>query len=368
MCISPLTSLMMDQVSNFQARGVKTDFIGDSQTDPSVRKKVLRGELELVYTTPESLINNCVYREMLMSPVYKENLRGLVVDEAHCVKTWGDEFRTTFAEIGTLRSLVSSKVNVMALTATATTTTYHIVIERLSMVDTVLVAQVPFRDNISYHVKRRIDSDTLSTLFSQELKKLRNSFPKTLIYVRTYTDCYGLYMLLKKKLGRHFTEPEGYPNMYGYRLIDMFNRAMTPAKKEEVVKCFCERDTTLRVVIATTAFGLGIDCPDIRQVIHWGIPVSLEEYVQESGQCGRDGKQSKSILYLGKTTVHASKAVLNYLSNSDKCRRRLLFREFLLYKEDNVKARGCECCDVCALSCFCSNCLSLNDVTDDDYD
>ena len=130
---------MMDQVSNFQARGVKTDFIGDSQTDPSVRKKVLRGELELVYTTPESLINNCVYQEMLMSPVYKENLRGLVVDEAHCVKTWGDEFRTTFAEIGTLRSLVSSKVNVMALTATATTTTYHIVIERLSMVDTVLV-------------------------------------------------------------------------------------------------------------------------------------------------------------------------------------------------------------------------------------
>ena len=135
----------------------------------------------------------------------------------------------------------------MALTATATTTTYHVVIERLSMVDTVLVARAPFRDNISYHVKQRVDCDVLATLFSEELKKLRISFPKTLIYVRTYTDCYGLYM---RKLGRYFTEPEGYPNMYGYRLIDMFNHAMTPDKKEEVLKCFCERDTTLRIVIA----------------------------------------------------------------------------------------------------------------------
>ncbi len=97
------------------------------------------------------------------------------------------------------------------------------------------------------------------------------------------------------------------------------------------------------LLLRSTAFGLGIDCPDIRQVIHWGIPVSLEEYVQESGRCGRDGKQSKSVLYLGKTTIHASKEVLNYLSNSDKCRRRLLFRDFFTvqggYKEDKEDKR-----------------------------
>ncbi len=170
------------------------------------------------------------------------------------------------------------------------------------MVDTVLVAQAPFRDNISYHVKQRVDCDVLATLFSEELKKLRISFPKTLIYVRTYTDCYGLYM---RKLGRYFTEPEGYPNMYGYRLIDMFNHAMTPDKKEEVLKCFCERDTILYALLLQL---LHLASELIAQISGRG-----NTCISESGRCGRDGKQSKSILYLGKTKIHASKEVLNYL-------------------------------------------------------
>lgn len=75
---------------------------------------------------------------------------------------------------------------------------------------------------------------------------------------------------------------------------------------------------------------MGIDCPDIRQVIHWGVPSTLEEYVQESGRSGRDGQPSKAIAYLGKVTQHASEAVVNYFSNTSKCRRRLLFSDFLL--------------------------------------
>ena len=250
----------------------------------------------------------------------------------------------------------------MALTATATTETYHIVVQRLSMVNTVLVARAPFRDNISYEVRAKVNAEELTVLLSQELMKLRKHFPKTIIYVRTYTDCYSLYMLLKAKLGKHFTEPDGYPNIYGYRLVDMFNRAMTTDKKEEVLKCFCGKDTSLRIVIATTAFGLGIDCPDIRQIIHWGVPESLEEYVQESGRSGRDGEQSKAIIYRGKSTRHASKQVLNYISNTDKCRRRILFCEFLLFCENDIKATGCMCCDICARVCFCSNCVSASDI------
>lgn len=122
-CISPLTSLMMDQRAKYTPTGMQAEFVGEAQTDPAIKDKVLRGKVQLVFITPESIISSSVYRKMLMSGVYTEKLVAVVVDEAHCVKTWGDQFRTTFAQIGDLRSLIPSTVNIMALTATATSET-----------------------------------------------------------------------------------------------------------------------------------------------------------------------------------------------------------------------------------------------------
>ena len=85
-----------------------------------------------------------------------------------------------------------------------------------------------------------------------------------------------------KKMGNKFMGPKGYPNISGYRLVDMFTRVLTTAKKVEVIASFSESGGKLRLVIATTAFGMGIDCPDIRQIIHWGFPATLEEYVGRS--------------------------------------------------------------------------------------
>ena len=127
MCISPLTSLMMDQRSKFTPRGLTAEFVGEAQTDHAAERSVLRGEAQLVFITPESLIGNVQYRNMLLSTKYKENLVALVVDEAHCVKTWGDEFRRAFSKIGDLRSILPASINVMALTATATVETFDIV-------------------------------------------------------------------------------------------------------------------------------------------------------------------------------------------------------------------------------------------------
>lgn len=347
MCISPLVSLMVDQHSKFSVKGLSTEYVGEAQCDLNVKRKVLNGDVQLVYISPESLIMNKTYRSMLLSPQYQQKLVALVIDEAHCVKTWGDSFRKAFAEIGDMRSIVPSSVNVLALTATATKETYDVIVKRLSLENPAVIALPPFRNNISYSVRPKIDVHTLGEMLYQELKTKRTSFPKTILYVRTYTDCSNMYMVLKRKMGSEMTEPPGCPNVSGYRLIDMFNRALTEGKKEEVLSMFSRKDTTLRLVIATTAFGMGVDVADVRRILHWGMPSTLEEYVQETGRCGRDGEASQAILYQGKQTSYATITVKNYADNTSLCRRRLLFRDFLLYCEDDIHVTGSKCCDVC---------------------
>ena len=131
---------------------------------------------------------------------------------------------------------------------------------------------------------------------------------------------------------------------------------LTTEKKEEVLELFAKSSGKLRLVIATTAFGMGIDCPDIRKIIHWGIPSTLEEYVQETGRSGRDGEPSVAVLYQGKGGRNASIKVQNYVSNTAICRRRLLFQEFLMYSESDINVSGCKCCNVCEKLCTCILC------------
>ena len=354
-CISPLTSLMVDQTVKYKARGLQAEYIGHSQTDVTVRERILKGEVSLVYATPEALIENYRYRSMLLSPVYQEKLVAVVVDEAHTVKLWGDQFRTTFAQIGELRSLIPKTVKIMALTATATAETFQVVKDRLSLVEPFLVAVPPYRDNITYRVNSKLDLDAFVTFLASELLAERTAFKKTIVYVRTYTDCYKIYTLLKQEMGSRFTEPSGYPNITGYRLLDMFSRVQTAAKRDEVLQSFSEIGGKLRLIIATTAFGMGLDCADVRRIFHWGLPSTLEEYVQESGRSGRDGKMAVAILYPGKQK-HASKMVKAYESNSSLCRRRLLFKDFLMYSEKDITVCGCSCCDICEKSCHCVLC------------
>ena len=355
-CISPLTSLMMDQQAKYSPLGLRTEFVGESQIDAAVKEKVRRGEVQLVYITPESIIDTSIYRDMLLSPPYQDKLVALVVDEAHCVKTWGDTFRTAFSKIGTLRSLVPKKVNMLALTATATTETFYTITKRLGMDNTSLVALPPNRDNITYEVHPKLEVDELASSLGHSLLASRTAFPKTVIYVRSYSDCSSVYMHLKRVMGSGFTDPEGSPNLAGFRLVDMFSRVLTNEKKDEVLKSFSKKDSVLRLIVATTAFGMGIDCPNIRQIMHWGMPSSLEEYVQETGRAGRDEEPSHAILYAGKGGRHSSTKVKNYVSNTTHCRRRLLFQEFLLYTEASIHVGGCKCCDVCRKCCTCESC------------
>ena len=124
---------------------------------------------------------------MFMSPQYKDTLVTLAADEAHCVHTWGNEFRMTFALIGELRSVLPRSTSIVALTATATSDTEN-GFRELSMVNPIIVALLSYRENIFYRVNCRTDMETFPTSLFSELKRKRKLFSKTVIYVRTYSD------------------------------------------------------------------------------------------------------------------------------------------------------------------------------------
>ena len=141
------------------------------------------------------------FHNMLLSAPYKEKLVVLVIDEAHCVKTWGDDFRIAFSRIGELQSLVPSHVNVLALTATATHKTLQVVCDRLSLRDVVLIALPP---NIMYRVQPLQTLDEITTSLSIDLRNEGIEFPKTIIFCREYKDCSQLYMNIRMKLDGAF--------------------------------------------------------------------------------------------------------------------------------------------------------------------
>ena len=127
-----------------------------------------------------------------MSPIYKEMLVCVAVDEAHCVKLWGAQFRLAFSQIGDLRSIIPHRVHILALTATATMKTFHTVSHQLSLVRPVLVALPPDRQNIAHEIHPKVTIEKFVTSIVNEIKEKQGSFQKTVVYVRTYANCYNI--------------------------------------------------------------------------------------------------------------------------------------------------------------------------------
>ena len=126
--------------------------------------------------------------------------------------------------------------------------------------------------------------------------------------------------------------------------------------REMILNSFTKPNSTLRLLIATTSFGMGVDCRDIRTVIHWGAPGDIEQYVQETGRAGRDGLQAEAIIHQGKIGRHASQKIRKYIENISICRRVLLLGDFLLYSDGVTK---CKCCDICSRDCTCITCYPV---------
>ena len=235
----------------------------------------------------------------------------------------------------------------MALTATATKRTFEVVSERLGLLDPMVVAVSCNRPNILLQVQPKQNLEEFSFYISQNIKVQKSEYPRTIIFCQNYQDCTTLYLSLFEHLGKIVTNPPGYPNLIEYRYLTMYTRASTAAMKQMVMSLFTKPGSNLRVVIATTAFSMGIDCPDVHQIIHWGTPTNIEQYVQEIGRAGRDGIQSSAVLINQKLSRYTEPIMKQYVENTKYCRRHLLFKHFIMYQEDNSIDK-CNCCDICA--------------------
>ncbi|KAK1835556.1 hypothetical protein QBC39DRAFT_327224 [Podospora conica] len=277
--ISPLRSLMHDQVTSLKSKGIECyEYSGG--TNPHIRRSILEAfdlaepgqAYNLLYITPEMLSSSDVFLTGLKKLHAKQRLARIVVDEAHCVSQWGHDFRKDYANIGNIRDKFPG-VPLMALTATATATVIVDVQANLSINNCLVLKQSFNRKNLFYDVRDK------GTMF-------KVAEIGSLIQTKHQNECGIIYVLsrratedLAKTLEETFKIKAAY---YHANVLEL--------DKARIVKEW--QEGKIKVIVATIAFGMGIDKPDVRFIIHQGPPKSLEAYYQETGRAGRDGKPS----------------------------------------------------------------------------
>lgn len=163
----------------------------------------------------------------------------------------------------------------------------------------------------------------------EQLKLQHTKSDRIIIYCRYCKEVADFYEEFKTQLGIYFTSPPGFLDLAKYRLVDMYMSVTIDSVKEEIVRSFCDPAGTLRVVICTVAFGMGLDCPNVRHILHWGPPTDLDGYVQETGRGGSDGEICvASIMYTKSDRAHTAKIMVEYCESDDTCRRHELFKDF----------------------------------------
>ena len=223
----------------------------------------------------------------------------------------------------------------------------------MGMQDCIELKVSPDRPNIRL-ASKKVSSDSSNTFswLCEELKTKGPTTDKVMVYCNTISECTQLYLDFKAVLGKSFCYPQGANDVCYNRLVDMYHSATDDDVKEHITNSLKNPESTLRVAIATSALGMGVDLKDINMVIHYGPPREMEDYMQALGRAGRDGADSHSlILYHGKQLVWVSDQMRNYV-NTVTCRRvKLLY----LFDEEQVKplSPGHRCCDVCAKFCTC---------------
>lgn len=269
----------------------------------------------------------------------------------------GESFRKEFSNLGEVRSLIPQKARVMALTATATVKTRRAICKTLGMSNPVVVADSPNKPNIKYIV--HLHPGTLEETFAsvvEELRLYRRYTERVIIFCRTYDACPQIYLYMRARLGREMTDPIGAPDIATFRMVDMFTACTRSDIKDTILKSFVDPNSQLRIVIATIAFGMGLDCPNVRCIIHWGPSEDIELYLQETGRAGRDGQSAKAILYHGGPDLvarHLDDDMKEYCINKETCRREVLMSHF---SATSCVSPSCSCCDICERQCVCSKC------------
>ncbi len=272
--VSPLIALMKDQVQNLQKRGISATAIYSGMHFREIDRtfdNAIYGNTKFLYLSPERLTS-----ELAQERIKKMNINLIAIDEAHCISQWGYDFRPSYLQIATIREWLP-KVPVMALTATATPKVMEDIQEKLLFKKDKQVFQKSFeRKNVSYVV---LDEEGKQDKMLDILQKVKGT---GIVYVRDRR---------KTKQISSFLRGKGLS-------ADYYHAGLNSEIRSQKQDAWTSGQ--VRIMVATNAFGMGIDKPDVRVVVHMSLPDSLEAYFQEAGRAGRDGKRAYAVLLYNK--------------------------------------------------------------------
>lgn len=282
--VTPLIALMKDQVENLKKRGIKAAAIHSGMHKREIETAIsnsIFGSLKFLYISPERLQSSS-FRENLQ----RMNINILAVDEAHCISQWGYDFRPSYLNIADIRKMVMN-APILALTATATPAVIDDIQEKLRFAEKNVIRDSFERKNLSYSVFREEDKG------GRLLKIVNNVKDSGIVYVRNRRKCREVSEFLSKN---------NIKSTYYHAGLEQHIRER---RQEEWMK------DKKQVIVATNAFGMGIDKPGVRFVVHYDLPDSLEAYFQEAGRAGRDGKRAYAVLLYEEADIRNSKQNLS---------------------------------------------------------
>ncbi len=333
--ISPLISLMKDQVEQLHEMGIKAVFLNSSLSFSEYRfniNLILKNKIKLVYLAPEAMLT-----QKILTILSKVKVECITIDEAHCISEWGHDFRPEYRQLIEVRKLFPKAVCV-ALTATATTR-----------------VQQDIKDNLKFETSNEfISSFDRKNLFLQVVHKIEPVF-QTIEFLEKFPNQSGIIYCFSRKQVDELTlvlEEKGFS-------VKPYHAGLSDEERKQNQELFIKDD--VQIIVATIAFGMGINKPNIRFVVHFDLPKNIEGYYQEIGRAGRDGLKSHCLLLFSYGDIHKIKYFINQKEDKEKRIANIHLNSLIRFCETNVCRRipllnyfgekysieNCQMCDNC---------------------